>query len=152
MPLYYNAREIILSNLTQISLGQRPAIIGIGTFTFRQMDQINTARKQHALHDLENEEILYIGSHHYNSRNKDGYSCLDMFLQIEACLCDLSVVVSTSRMTALDSHELRHDGYGNKVRDRAIFELTQRKPRAELFSAIPKGDHIKPNGKGPPMR
>jgi len=37
------------------------------------------------------------------------------------------------------------------VLDRAIFECTQRKPRAELFSVIPKGDTRKPTTKkGPP--
>jgi hypothetical protein len=50
----------------------------------------------------------------------------------------------TTNMTALEAGERRNDGYGNMVRDRAILELTQRKPRAELYSVMPKGDTIKP--------
>jgi len=30
------------------------------------------------------------------------------------------------------------------VMDEAIFELTTRKPKAELYSIVPKGDRIKP--------
>ncbi|OAU96701.1 hypothetical protein AO385_0014 [Moraxella catarrhalis] len=48
------------------------------------------------------------------------------------------------RMTAIQSITPRNDGYGNLVTDRAIFELTAKKPRAELFSVIPKGDNNKP--------
>ena len=43
-------------------------------------------------------------------------------------------------MTALKNPVQRNDGYGNNVNDLGILELTQRKPRAELFSVIPKGD------------
>jgi hypothetical protein len=42
----------------------------------------------------------------------------------------------------------RDDGYGNQVFDRAVFEMTAKKPRAELYSVIPKGDKLKPNKKG----
>ncbi|WP_293730808.1 hypothetical protein [uncultured Actinobacillus sp.] len=51
----------------------------------------------------------------------------------------------SNRATALENPHQRHDGYGNLVNDRAILELTAKKPRAELFSVIPKGDSIKPN-------
>ncbi|WP_256345048.1 hypothetical protein [Pseudomonas gingeri] len=47
-------------------------------------------------------------------------------------------------MTAVKSTQLRQDGYGNEVMDEAIFELTARKPKAELYSIVPKGDKIKP--------
>jgi hypothetical protein len=52
--------------------------------------------------------------------------------------------MANTKMTALDSVARREDGYGNMVRDRAVLELTQRKPRAELYSVIPKGDTNKP--------
>jgi hypothetical protein len=47
-------------------------------------------------------------------------------------------------MTAMENPSGRPAGYGNIVHDRAIFECTQRKPRAELFSVFPKGDTRKP--------
>ncbi|TAM49722.1 MAG: hypothetical protein EPN57_25020 [Paraburkholderia sp.] len=43
-------------------------------------------------------------------------------------------------MTTVQSTVLRDDGYGAMVRDEAVLELYARKPRAELFSVIPKGD------------
>lgn len=51
---------------------------------------------------------------------------------------------SVTHMTALRSTFGRDDGYGNEVFDEAIFELTARKPKAELYSIIPKGDRNKP--------
>lgn len=55
---------------------------------------------------------------------------------------------SVTHMTALRSTFGRDDGYGNEVFDEAIFELTARKPKAELYSIIPKGDRNKPKNKG----
>ena len=46
--------------------------------------------------------------------------------------------------TALINNTPRNDGYGNQVNDLAVLELTSRKPRAELYSVIPKGDDNKP--------
>nr|AKN38780.1 hypothetical protein [Vibrio splendidus] len=39
----------------------------------------------------------------------------------------------------------RLDAYGNTIIDNGILELMSRKPKAELFSVIPKGDKIKPS-------
>ncbi len=47
-------------------------------------------------------------------------------------------------MTAIKNTRLRQDGYGNEVQDEAIFELIARKPKAELYSVVPKGDKMKP--------
>ena len=47
-------------------------------------------------------------------------------------------------MTTLENPLGRADGYGNTVHDRAVFECTTKKPRAELFSVMPKGDSRKP--------
>ena len=72
--------------------------------------------------------------------------------QIESALVPDSIVIANPKMTAMQNPQTRDDGYGNAVHDRAIFELTQRKPRAELFSVIPKGDIDPPkNAKGPPV-
>ena len=68
-------------------------------------------------------------------------------LQIEYALASTACVLPTSRMTATRSVTVRADGYGNMVFDEAVYELTQRKPRAELFSVVPKGDSIKPKKK-----
>jgi hypothetical protein len=104
------------------------------------------------LQKIESREIVFIGRHFYASRAKDGYTIGDMWTQIKAALSAESVVFANPKMTALESPVGRADGYGNTVHDRAIFECTQRKPRAELFSVIPKGDSQKPTTKkSPPL-
>ena len=81
-----------------------------------------------------------MGRHHYMSRIQQGYVVEDLLLQIEASLAEDAVPFLRGTMTALQSTRDRCDGYGNNVRDLAVFELSTRKPRAELFSVIPKGD------------
>lgn len=94
---------------------------------------------------LEQNEILYMGRYHYESHVvRDGYNIDDLLKQIESALSDKSRIIMAQRMTAIQSITPRNDGYGNLVNDRAIFELTRKKPRAELFSVIPKGDQNKP--------
>jgi hypothetical protein len=73
-----------------------------------------------------------------------------MAAQIESALSSAPVVFANPTMTRMDNLQARADGYGNRVHDRAIFECTQRKPRAELFSVIPKGDDQKPPKKKAP--
>lgn len=86
-----------------------------------------------------------MGRHHYESRVvRDGYNIDDLLKQIESALSDKSRIIMAQRMTAIQSITPRNDSYGNLVTDRAIFELTTKKPRAELFSVIPKGDNNKP--------
>jgi hypothetical protein len=90
--------------------------------------------------------------HLYNSRAKDGYTVDDMWTQVEAALSPASLAFANPKMTALESPRGRGDGYANTVHDRAIFECTQRKPRADLFSVIPKGGTFKPvTKKSPPL-
>lgn len=87
-------------------------------------------------------EILYMGRHHYNSRAiKDGYTIDDLLKQIESALSESSVVENNK---VLKNINLRDDGYGNMVEDRAVFEMTAKRPKMELFSVIPKGDNNKP--------
>lgn len=145
MPLYDNSLDIIRSNLEQLQNGERPKFVAIGYFTDGQFSKINEFRLTNDLHPLEQNEILYMGRHHYQSRvEKDGYKISDLVKQIESALSESSEVVIAQRMTAIQSVIPRNDGYGNSVTDRAIFELTSKKPRAELFSVIPKGDNNKP--------
>lgn len=150
MPLYDNAIDTIRTNLEQLQNGERPKFVAIGYFTDEQFTQINEFRLANDLHPLEQNEILYMGRHHYQSRvEKDGYKISDLIQQIliqqiENALSENSQVIMAQRMTAIQNQNPRNDGYGNMVNDRAIFELTNKKPRAELFSVIPKGDNNKP--------
>ena len=117
----------------------------IGHFTPSQHAIINTFRGSVGLPPLESPEIVMLGSHLYRSRvTRDGYTIEDVMLQIEGALADTAIVQPTSKMTTTRSATLRADGYGNDVRDEGVYELSQRKPRAELFSVVPKGDTIKP--------
>ena len=140
MPVYAGAKNIILENLSLLIKGGRAPLIAIGCFTNEQMNDVNAVRRGLNLHEIESSEIVYIGKHHFTSRSADGYTIEDMWHQIESALDARSVVTANRGMTSMQNPFARIDGYGNQVKDRAIFELTQRKPRAELFSAIPKGD------------
>jgi hypothetical protein len=151
LPLYPDAEAKVRANLRASAAGGRAALVAIGIFTERQWHDINAVRRGLGLHEIESREIVFIGRHIQASRSKDGYTVDDMWAQIEAALSAASVVFANPKMTALESPVGRADGYGNIVHDRAIFECTQRKPRAELFSVIPKGDDQKPiTKKGPP--
>ncbi len=144
MPLYPDAEARVKANLRTIEAGGRALLVAIGEFTERQWDDINAVRRGLRLHEIESREIVFIGRHLYVSRTKDGYTVDDMWTQIESALSSVSVVFANPKMTAMENPLGRPDGYGNTVHDRAIFECTQRKPRAELFSVIPKGDSQKP--------
>ena len=144
MPLDDNAKELIRQNLTDIKEGKKPIFKKIGQFTDQQFRDINLLRVDKELPELECNEIIYMGRHHYESRTKDGYNIEDLIKQAESALSIHSVVIQSNRATALENPNKRNDGYGNQVNDRAILELTSKKPRAELFSVIPKGDVNKP--------
>lgn len=150
MPLYHDAKARIATNLQTIAAGGRAGLIALGEFTERQFDDLNAVRRGLGLHEIESREIVFIGRHLFVSRDKDGYTIDDMVLQIETALSSVSVVFANPKMTAMNNPQGRADGYGNHVYDRAIFECTQRKPRAELFSVIPKGDDRKPPTKKAP--
>ena len=144
MPLYPNATQLITQNLNALANGDRAKFVVIGNFTEQQFQEINAYRTSTGLPPLEQNEILYMGRHHYNSRaGRDGYAIADLLAQIQSALSANSVVLTNPGMTAIENPIPRNDGYGNQVNDRAIFELTSKKPRAELFSTIPKGDAIK---------
>lgn len=116
----------------------------IGFFTEKQFKDINRERNNRELHLLESNEILFMGRHLYNSRSRDGYSIEDMILQIVSSLSENAAVIVTNKMSAMRNPTQRQDGYTNLVNDQAIFEMTARKPKAELFSVVPKGDNVKP--------
>lgn len=72
-----------------------------------------------------------------------------MWLQAKSALDTASVVKASPKMTTMQNPVERADGYGNQVRDLAVFELTQRKPRAELYSLVPKGGFLPLNANRP---
>lgn len=142
MPLYENALEIIRSNLEQLQTGERPKFQAIGKLTEEQLMLINQKQAEKGLPIVQCNEIVYMGKHHFESRvKKDGYAIDDLLKQIESALSESSLVQNNK---VLESAMLRNDGYGNLVRDRAVFEMTAKRPRMELFSVIPKGDDKKP--------
>lgn len=145
MPLHQDAAEAILRQLRAIREGRRVSLISIGHFTQTQHRLILTFRREHGLEGGESPEIVYLGRHHYESRSRQGYGPDDMLRQIEAALAADSIPLLRPRMTAIQACTDRDDGRGCRVRDLAIFEMSARKPRAELFSVIPKGDGARNN-------
>lgn len=148
MPLYSGADDVIGEQLARIAKCERVPLIAIGQFTPAQFTAINVGRLALGLHELAQNEIVFIGRHIYDSRTKDGYTIKDMVIQIASALCADAVADIEKFMSCVQNPMPRADGYGNAVRDRAIFEMTAKKPRAELFSVIPKGDKSKPKEKG----
>jgi len=145
MPLYQDAKYLLRANLEAIERGERVRAVTVGELTEAQFVAINAYRSSSDLPKLENPEIVFLGKHLYKSRvTEDGYTIDDVIDQIANALAKTSVVHLNPKMSALKAAVPRADRYGNFVRDMAILELTQRKPRAELFSVIPKGDTNKP--------
>ena len=141
MPLHPEGRARILEQLQQIASGKPCKVVEIGRLTDQQFDALCRLKRELG-HPLPGSpELVYDGRHHYKGRVvKDGYQITDLLLQIEAALASSSTIEIEKHMTAVVSASLRNDGYGNMVRDRVILELQQRKPRGEVYSAIPKGD------------
>lgn len=145
MPLNTDARHILRAQLEMLAQGERPLVVTIGYLSVEQHATINEYRVKHKLPPLESPEVVFLGRHLYNSRAvTDGYTIDDIIDQIESAMSSTSVVIATHKMTALKNKTARSDRYSNQVCDEAVFELTQRRPKAELFSVIPKGDKNKP--------
>jgi hypothetical protein len=146
MPLFANALALIRHNLEEVGQGRRARLIVIGNFTEDQYKAINQVRNAIGLFPLENNEIVFFGAHLYKSRViKDGYTVDDVMLQIKHAMAATSEVRANTWMTTIKSTVRRKDGYGSEVLDEAVFEMTSRKPKAELFSVAPKGDRMTPN-------
>ncbi len=142
MPLYDNAIDTIRANLEQLQNGKRPRFQAIGKLTDEQLETINQKQIEKGFPVVQCNEILYMGRHHYESRViRDGYQINDLIKQIESSLAESSVIENNK---VLKSTVLRDDGYGNMVEDWAVFEMTAKRPKMELFSVIPKGDNNKP--------
>jgi hypothetical protein len=144
MPLYPGAVALITSQLQCLERGERVSLLVIGELTDHQFSSLNKARIAALFPAVESREIVYLGRHHFNSRSAQGYSIVDMVSQIASAAADHAKPVVTRSGTVLESGVPREDGYGNRVRDQAVLELTARKPRVEIFSVIPKGDRNPP--------
>ncbi|AOA71456.1 hypothetical protein BAY15_1022 [Stenotrophomonas rhizophila] len=145
MPLYDNAPTLILDQLRRIADGERVGIVEIGELTVSQFAELVRQKREMGHEPPASRMLVYLGRHHYDSRvRKDGYLPCDLVRQLEAALASTSVIETHRHMTAVVSTSDRDDGHGNKVRDRAILELQARKPRAEVYSVVPKRDFIRP--------
>ena len=148
MPIGEGALESIRAQFDALRKGERVRLITVGTLTERQLEAINRARRTGGYPPLIG-QVVFIGRHVYESRIvRDAYSIDDVVEQLASGLASTSVVLATSGLTAMENPLSRADRYGNFVRDRIILECSARYPRPELFSAVPKGDRIKP--KRPP--
>lgn len=151
MPLLPDGRDIIRASLEMLDRGERPLVVTIGYLTIEQHLAINAGRQKHGLPCLESREIVMLGRHLHESRILvDGYLIDDVLDQIESGLSVDAKVIITNKMTALKMQTPRPDRYGNCVRDEAVLELTARRPKAELFSVIPKGDTNSPRNQQKP--
>jgi hypothetical protein len=151
MPLYPNGKALILAQLESIANGERVGVVEIGRLTDEQFAEICRLKEEMGHEPPGSPILVYRGSHHYESRVvRDGYRIEDLADQIEAALGADSTIAIERHLTAVVSIHPRADGYGKHVRDRVVLELTQRKPKAEVYSAIPKGDGGGPKKKGAP--
>lgn len=145
MPLIKDARDIIRASLQMLAENEKPRVVTIGFLTQVQHNAINAFRIYHGLHELVSPEVVFLGRHLYRSRaGNDRYSIEDILDQIESAMSETAVVIASHKMTAQRNSVARYDRYGNTIHDEAIFELSQRRPKAELYSVIPKGDKNKP--------
>jgi hypothetical protein len=146
MPLYENAASLICANLEAIQSGRKAKAVAIGTLTDVQLEAINRHRLAHnASLPLIVAEVVFIGAHVYRSRiERDGYTIDDVVEQIISAMSAASALVGNLPLQAIENPTPRADRLGNTIHDRAVFECMSRHPRPELYSVIPKGDHIKP--------
>ncbi|MGW8389809.1 hypothetical protein [Pseudoduganella sp. HUAS MS19] len=144
MPLSPNALDLVRANLELLKEGERPRVISVGFLTAQQHAEINALREKEGKPPLEDPEILFLGRHFYESRSRDGYTIDDMLQMVSGALAEHSIAVAHPKMTGLLNETRRNDAYGGSVQDLAVLELYAKRPKAELFSVIPKGDR-KPN-------
>jgi tagatose-1,6-bisphosphate aldolase non-catalytic subunit AgaZ/GatZ len=72
LPLNPGADQTIWDHLTLIKNGERVPLIVIGEFTAKQFAEINAGRVALDLHELAENQIVFIGKHLYESRTGDG--------------------------------------------------------------------------------
>jgi len=143
MPLYADGMKKIRRNLLQVQSGQKPWVAKVGFFTPDQITQINEARISMGFPALR-PEILFHGSHLYQSRCiKNPYTIDQVLEQIQCPLSDASVVDPSRPSVVIRNPNKRMDHNGMLVNDEAVFECSGRKPYADLYSVVPVGDGLK---------
>jgi len=141
MPLYPDGKDRIRAQLERIDCGEKVWALDVGQLTDEQFTALQKLKAGLGHPVPESPELVYLGRHHYNSRvTGDGYEIEDLVRQVEAAMAVDSTIETERHMTALVSAHQREDGFGFRVRDRVILELQQRKPKGEIYSAVPKGD------------
>jgi hypothetical protein len=146
MPLYENAAALVRANLETIQSGRKARAVAIGTLTDVQLEAINQHRLAHnAFLPLIVAEVVFIGAHVYRGRiEREHYTIDDVVAHIVSAMSEASAFIGNLPMQAIENPTPRKDRLGNTIHDRAVFECMSRHPRPELYSVIPKGDHIKP--------
>jgi hypothetical protein len=145
MPLSEGALDAVCAQLEAIARGERVHIITIGDLLPDQVALLNRLRESLGL-PIVGSELVFLGRHIYRSRiAQDGYTVADVRAQLASALHETALVQITGRSsTIMQATSFREDGRGNQVRDEAVFELSSRTPRIEVYSVIPKGDKIRP--------
>lgn len=147
MPLNANAAELIRGNLVKIHRGRKAWPVVIGCLTDAQLEILNAERERRGFKTMV-AKVMFVGAHIYDSRVvQDGYSFDDVITQIESAMHETAILKIEPKMNGLVSCVEREDGYGNRIIDWGVLECSMRFPRPELYSVIPKGDHIKPSKK-----
>lgn len=89
-------------------------------------------------------EILFHGSHLYNSRCVENPYTIDQVLeQIESAFSANSLVNPSRPSVVIRNPNKRQDHNGMLVNDYAVFECSGRHPYADLYSVVPEGDGLK---------
>ena len=147
MPLFENARALILKNLMKLHRGRTAWPVAIGCLTDTQLSMLNAERAGRNFKAM-TARVLLVGAHIYESRvRRDGYSFDDVILQIESALHHTAMFTPGPSMSEIVSCSERDDGYGNRVIDTAVLGCDSKYPHSELYSIIPKRDHVKPSKK-----
>jgi hypothetical protein len=144
MPLDTHAVNLIRHNLEEIAKGKKVRAVRVGYLTEKQLLAINEDRKNRDFPPMV-AEVLFVGSHAYASRVvRDGYTIEDMIDQIVSAMSADSVIEIRPKMSAMTNPLIREDRYGNRVKDKVVFECSVRHPKVELFSVYATGATVKP--------
>lgn len=115
------APPLIRANLEDVQNGKRVRPVVIGTLTDAQLDAINEHRLAHNPSPPIVAEVVFIGSHIYNSRIiGDGYTIDDVVDQIASGMDTAAVVSKPTGMAFMDNSVLSHaEGRHRKTRLKA---------------------------------
>lgn len=122
-PLRHNGLLLAEKALKSVSKGEKPKAEVIADLTEKQFKDLNALRRQNGYPPFKSPEVLYNGTHHFNSRqNKDGATIEEMLAQIEGSLADTAIAKPHPRAPYLEGQTQRIDQWGSSVKDRAVLE------------------------------